>query len=40
VFLVVLLVKGAKGLGRTAGLDDHTDASATGLVTASAPTRV
>jgi manganese/iron transport system permease protein/iron/zinc/copper transport system permease protein len=40
VFLVVLLAKGAKGLGRTAGLDDHTDASATGLVTAAAPTRV
>ena len=39
VFLVVLLAKGAKGLGRTAGLDDHTDAPATGLVTAAAPSR-
>lgn len=31
VFLVVLLIKGARGLGRTAGMDEHTDASATAI---------
>jgi len=31
VFLVVLLVKGARGLGRTGGMDEHTDASATAI---------
>jgi manganese/iron transport system permease protein/iron/zinc/copper transport system permease protein len=29
VFLVVLLVKGARGLRSTAGMDEHTDASVT-----------
>lgn len=34
VFLVVLLVRGGQGLRRTAGLDDHTDATATDFVAA------
>lgn len=34
VFLVVLLVRGGQGLRRTAGLDDHTDATSTDFVVA------
>lgn len=39
VFLVVLLVKGGRGLSRTAGLDEHTDASVTVATVPAAPVR-